>query len=109
MLDQSPGMQFADMTTYIEQPSADVVALLPESVSSDASALGYRNMCHFMSIGWFLALERYVYAMRVDDDVCIQTFETDPFEFMRSKDLVYSYGLQTEESHVETVETMKPW
>ena len=43
MLDRTPGLRFADVTTYTEQPS-DVGALFPENVDSDQSALGYRNM-----------------------------------------------------------------
>jgi len=71
--------------------------------------LGYRHMCRFMSIIWFTALARYEYAMRVDDDVCVQQFLADPFALMRQRQLVYGYGLQTGESHVETVETMPAW
>ncbi|KAL1505011.1 hypothetical protein AB1Y20_008774 [Prymnesium parvum] len=71
--------------------------------------LGYRHMCRFMSIIWFTALARYEYAMRVDDDVCVKHFLADPFGLMRQRQLVYGYGLQTGESHVETVETMPAW
>jgi hypothetical protein len=75
----------------------------------DARALGYRHMCHFMSMRWFHALATYEHAMRVDVDVCVQRFVHNPFEVMREQRLVYGYGLQTQERHAETLETMPPW
>lgn len=47
-----------------------------------------------MSMVWFRALSRYEFAMRVDDDVCIQRFESNPFAILRDRDLVYGYGLK---------------
>ncbi|KAL1530032.1 hypothetical protein AB1Y20_000957 [Prymnesium parvum] len=104
--------------TTLSAPSLSPVALTPRLHERAWSRqigrlapehLGYRHMCRFMSIIWFTALARYEYAMRVDDDVCVQQFLADPFALMRQRQLVYGYGLQTGESHVETVETMPAW
>jgi hypothetical protein len=46
-------------------------ALLPEHLDYP---LGYRHMCHFMSMLWFSALRQYEYALRVDEDVCVTRF-----------------------------------
>merc|ERR1719253_2340231 len=59
---------------------------------------------------WQQALAKYEYAMRVDEDVCMQSFGVgNPFEEMARKNLVYAYGVETKEEHMETVETMTPW
>ena len=65
--------------------------------------------CNFMSMRWYRELANYEYAMRVDEDVCVQRFETNPFAVMRERRLVYGYGLLTAERHYETVLTMPPW
>jgi len=75
----------------------------------DADALGYRQMCNFMSMRWFRALGQYEIAMRVDDDVCLQHFDEDPFARMRRDGLIYTYGLETQERHLETRVTMPPF
>jgi hypothetical protein len=62
-----------------------------------------------MTSGWSHALANYDFAMRVDDDVCLQHFESPPFSSMRRKELVYGYGARIEEKHNETVDTMRPW
>jgi hypothetical protein len=62
-----------------------------------------------MSNLWFRALARYEYAMRVDEDVCVQRFVTNPFALMHEHSLVYGFGVQTEERHPETLETMPEW
>ena len=78
-------------------------------------------MCEFMSLRWHRALSKYDYAMRVDEDVCLQdvgalegapiepALPKDPFALLRSKGLVYAYGVELDEQHEETVETMVPW
>lgn len=71
-------------------------------------SVGYRHMCRFMFAQWFVALARYEFAMRVDDDVCIERL-SDPFRAMRSVGALYGYGLETEEKHAETVGTLQPW
>jgi hypothetical protein len=67
------------------------------------------RQCHFMSMVWFSALRRYEYAMRVDEDVCVQRFASNPFEAMRQRGLVYGFGLITSERHTETLRTMPQW
>ena len=62
-----------------------------------------------MSMIWYRALAKYEFAMRVDDDVCVQRFVGNPFETMRDRNLVYGYGLRTAEQHEHTVATMAPW
>ena len=51
---------------------------------------------------WFEALARYEYALRIDEDVCIQRFESNPFRTIRERGLVYGYGLQVPRSHRPT-------
>eukprot|EP00966_Prymnesium_polylepis_P281927 6514972-Prymnesium_polylepis.1 len=67
------------------------------------------SQCHFMTLLWFRALAWYEYAMRVDEDVCIQRFAHNPFDAMRDRGLVYGYGLLTTERHQETRNTMPSW
>eukprot|EP00966_Prymnesium_polylepis_P100865 2336033-Prymnesium_polylepis.2 len=57
-----------------------------------------------MSMLWFEALARYEYALRIDEDVCIQRFESNPFRTIRERGLVYGYGLQVPRSHRPTHE-----
>ncbi|KAL1507405.1 hypothetical protein AB1Y20_008247 [Prymnesium parvum] len=76
---------------------------------ADEASVGYKHMCRFMSLVWFRALAKYEYALRVDDDVCIQRFVEHPVEAMRRRHLVFAYGLETVEKHAETLETMPPW
>ncbi|KAL1499219.1 hypothetical protein AB1Y20_013726 [Prymnesium parvum] len=72
--------------------------------------IGYRHMCRFMSMSWFKALALYEYAMRVDDDVCVRNFGSNPFLFMQQRELVYGYAVvQTDESHAETLATLPLW
>eukprot|EP00966_Prymnesium_polylepis_P084119 1947020-Prymnesium_polylepis.1 len=67
----------------------------------------YVPQCHFMSMIWFRALKDYEYAMRVDEDVCITRLPSHSvFKALTS---VYAFGLETDESHVETVQTFGPW
>ncbi|KAL1508089.1 hypothetical protein AB1Y20_007682 [Prymnesium parvum] len=87
----------------------------------DDPALNYKHMCEFMSMIWYQALAKYEYAMRVDEDVCLQDvgpFESDapqahtprdPFEMLRERSLAYAYGIETDELHEETVTTMNEW
>ena len=58
---------------------------------------------------WFKALANYEYAMRVDDDVCLQRLNSDPFAAMREGGYTYAYGAEVEEKHEETRKTMDPW
>ena len=71
--------------------------------------VGYFHMCHFMALLWFRALARYEYAMRIDEDVCVRRLAAEPFSTMRRHGLVYMYGAEVDESHAETVATMRPW
>jgi hypothetical protein len=70
-----------------------------------------RNMlhlqCQFMSMFWFRALQGYEYAMRVDEDVCITQLPSR--ELFGALTADYAFGLETDESHLETVETFNPW
>lgn len=70
--------------------------------------VGYRHMCMLMTMQWMLALRRYEYAMRIDDDVCIHK-AVDPFQALRDAGAVYGSGLLTDEKHDETVKTLQPW
>ena len=88
----------------------------PNFASPDTSPLVHSStfhrsppQCHFMSMIWYRALARYEFAMRVDEDVCLQRFVSNPFEAMRDRSLIYGYGLQTVEQHDETLATMVPW
>ena len=48
--------------------------------------------------------------MRVDDDVfMLWHVAYDPFKELFERGLVYMYGTQLDEKHVETVDTMGPW
>eukprot|EP00966_Prymnesium_polylepis_P050050 1158723-Prymnesium_polylepis.1 len=60
-----------------------------------------------MSTLWFRALREYEYAMRVDEDVCITRLPERGF--LASLSAGYAFGLETIESHKETVETFNPW
>jgi hypothetical protein len=60
-----------------------------------------------MSMIWFRALQKYQYAMRVDEDVCIMRLTPDMLATALASD--YSFGLETHESHLETLETFGPW
>ncbi|KAL1500507.1 hypothetical protein AB1Y20_013164 [Prymnesium parvum] len=84
------------------------------------SRKNYRFMCEFMSLLWHRALRRYEYAMRIDEDVCMQDLGSwegepqaykprDPFEMMRERGRVYAFGVETEERHEETLSTFNPW
>ena len=46
-------------------------------VGYDLKHLGYRHMCRFMALVWWRALSRHRYAMRVDEDVCVERGATD--------------------------------
>ena len=104
---ETPGLRFVNVADAFQVPSH---VALPVAIARDKAALGYRNMCNFMANEWYHVLSEYDYAMRVDEDVCLQHFEhADPFKAMRERDLVYAYGLEKPESHEETVDTMQPW
>eukprot|EP00966_Prymnesium_polylepis_P051674 1196317-Prymnesium_polylepis.1 len=60
-----------------------------------------------MSMLWFRALGDYEYAMRVDEDVCLTRLPAQALFAALSAD--YAYGLETVESHRETVDTFTPW
>ena len=62
-----------------------------------------------MSMVWYQLLERYEYAMRVDEDVCLQHVGSNPFAAARDRGLLYGYGLETLENHEETTLTMPAW
>eukprot|EP00966_Prymnesium_polylepis_P304234 7028900-Prymnesium_polylepis.2 len=63
--------------------------------------------CHFMSMLWFRALGAYEYAMRVDEDVCIERLPA--VALVRALASDYAFGLETHESHEETLQTFSPW
>lgn len=56
---------------------------------------------------WFRALRTYEYAMRVDEDVCLTRLPVSILSHALVAD--YAYGLETIESHLETVATFTPW
>eukprot|EP00966_Prymnesium_polylepis_P043652 1012087-Prymnesium_polylepis.1 len=60
-----------------------------------------------MAMHWFRVLPRYEYAMRVDGDVCV-TRLPGLADLMAAR-FVHAFGLQTVESHEETVRTFLPW
>ena len=66
-----------------------------------------RCQCHLMSMIWFHALREYQYAMRVDEDVCLTRLPQELF--LSALSAAYAFGLDTVESHLETVETLSPW
>jgi len=70
-------------------------------------SLGYHHMCHFMSMLWFRALGAYEYAMRVDEDVCIERLSAAAL--YRALAVDYAFGLETHEAHEETLQTFGPW
>ena len=65
------------------------------------------QQCHLMSVVWFRALSNYEYAMRVDEDVCLTRLPSQAFLAALSAN--YAFGLDTVESHFETVDTFSPW
>ena len=76
--------------------------------SSPASPLAHIvPQCQFMSMLWFRALQRYTHAMRVDEDVCLSHFT--PQSLLSALSADYAYGLETLESHRETLDTFGPW
>eukprot|EP00966_Prymnesium_polylepis_P135415 3130150-Prymnesium_polylepis.1 len=60
-----------------------------------------------MAMVWFDALDEYEYAMRVDEDVCIMRLPRH--SLLAALAAEYSFGLETRESHLETVQTFNPW
>eukprot|EP00966_Prymnesium_polylepis_P329096 7384843-Prymnesium_polylepis.1 len=60
-----------------------------------------------MSMLWFRALGAYEYAMRVDEDVCIERLP--PAALWRALAADYAFGLETHEAHEETLQTFGPW
>ena len=60
-----------------------------------------------MSMIWFHTLSKFDYAMRVDEDVCLTWLPNDVF--LGALTATYAFGLDTIESHAETVETFNPW
>jgi hypothetical protein len=60
-----------------------------------------------MAMQWYQVLARYEYAMRVDEDVCVTRLPG--FVGVLGTGDTYAYGLQTTESHEETVLTFLPW
>ena len=61
-----------------------------------------------MSMIWYRAFHEYEYAMRVDEDVCLT--RVPEFAFTNALTTAdYAFGLDTTESHRETVETFSPF
>ena len=60
-----------------------------------------------MSFVWFRALRAYAYAMRLDEDCCLLRLPAASLFAALSAD--YAFGLETTESHRETVETFSPF
>ncbi|CAE8615866.1 unnamed protein product [Polarella glacialis] len=69
---------------------------------------GYHHMCRFFARQWMHALRKYDYAMRVDQDVCIETIG-DVYSTMQSNNAVFGYVLFTVEEHQRTVLTLQAW
>jgi hypothetical protein len=63
--------------------------------------------CHFMAFLWLRALREYAYAMRIDEDCCLMRLSAASIFAALSAD--YAFGLETTESHTETVETFGPF
>eukprot|EP00966_Prymnesium_polylepis_P274247 6335624-Prymnesium_polylepis.1 len=93
------------LSTHGEYFSRLIRHLSDESLSR--SFLSRTRQCHFMSMIWFRALRDYKYAMRVDEDVCISRLPRR--ELMAALEADYAFGLETTESHQETLETFLPW
>lgn len=98
-----PDVRFISVADQFVVPDNVHVAAL------DDGAVGYRLMCSFMALEWHRLLSQYEYAMRVDEDVCLQQVATDPFVDMRARGLVYGYGRQTLERHEPTLRSMPGW
>ena len=60
-----------------------------------------------MSMVWFRALRKYEYAMRIDEDVCLERLPPSELAAALSSD--YAFGLETVERHSETITTLTPW
>lgn len=66
-----PGVRFVSVAEAFVLPAG--LQLPADVLSGEAEgSIGYRHMCHFMSMQWYQLLSRYEYAMRVDEDVCLQ-------------------------------------
>ena len=108
VLERVPGARLIDVrSAFVVPPGVRVPGAVARGEAE--GSLGYRHMCNFMSTVWFDSLAAYEYAMRVDEDVCLQRFESDPFEAMAARRLVYGYGLETNEEHKETLATLPQW
>ena len=66
-------------------------------------------MCAFMALLWFDALSGYEYAMRVDEDVCVERLPVDLVAHLSRADWDYAYGVELAEAHAETLDTFLPW
>ena len=60
-----------------------------------------------MSMQWFGALSGFEFAMRVDEDVCIMQLPVQLPALLSGLD--YGFGIQTTESHQETLDTFNSW
>ena len=83
---------------------------LPDSLASGANdgySIRYRHMCQFMAMLWYDALREYKFAMRIDEDVCVTRLPHAELQAALAAD--YAYGIETWESHAETLNTFNPW
>lgn len=57
----------------------------------------------------YVALGRYEYAMRIDEDAIVHKFGVNPLHAMQRNHAVYGYALEKREEHFETVFTFDTW
>ena len=69
---RAPTLRFVDISDAFAVPAHVTLPPAERSVGGDLNSVGYRQMCSFMANDWYRLLANYEYAMRVDDDVCLQ-------------------------------------
>ena len=70
---------------------------------------GYKHMCRFFSMRWFLYMSKYAMVVRLDEDIVVREWEVEPFGWMQRNGFVYAYSAIIPEAHEETVLTMSAW
>lgn len=69
---------------------------------------GYKHMCRFFAMRWYLYLAKYDVVVRLDEDVTIIAMD-EPFVWMQQGGYEYAYSVNIPEAHQETVLTMEAW
>jgi hypothetical protein len=86
------------------RPAAELLWRVPRNA---VSLLFIREPSSCMYMLWSRILRKYSYAIRVDEDVCITRVPARAIFAALAAD--YDFGLETVESHLETVQTFNPW